>query len=692
MYAVGYQPAAVRPRPSSKHFGGPAPRRRAKGPGALVGLAVLVGGGIVALIASATGGASHKPLASKRAASALRSSPAVRVAAQSLPAAEAGLFPWQLQAPISREAVLPMGGAGSLLVAGGLTSGGSSASGTYRLNMSTGQLSLVGSLSSGLHDAASTVVGGQGLVLGGGAAVPTAEAQAVTAAGTSQPSGPLPQARADAAAVTVGGVAYLVGGYNGTALTPHVLATTDGSHYRSVASLPVPVRYPAVAATGGRIYVFGGQPAGGQPTRAVQEVDPTTGAAKVVGQLPQALSGAAAGALGSTIYVAGGMTADGRPAAAVYAFDPGRGALLRAGALPVAVANAGTAVSGGKLFLVGGETAGGTPSPDVQFVRPNRTFGAAGSPGAGSPFYGDRLLIADRGNDRMLLVNSSGRILWSYPSKGKSAPPGGFYFPDDAFFIRHGTAIISNQEENDTVVEIAYPSGRLLFSYGHPKTPGSAPGYLNTPDDAYLLRNGDITVADPGNCRVLIINPATKAIVHQLGTTGVCQHNPPVDMTSPNGDTPLANGDLLVSEITGSWVDEYTLGGRLVWDVQLPSVGYPSDPQQIGPDRYLIADYESPGAVVEFNRAGQVLYRYQPTSGPGELNHPSLVELLPSGVFMMNDDYNDRIVAIDPATGATVWQYGQTGVAGAGVGQLSSPDGFDLLGPGGTTPTHPVTG
>jgi hypothetical protein len=34
------------------------------------------------------------------------------------------------------------------------------------------------------------------------------------------------------------------------------------------------------------------------------------------------------------------------------------------------------------------------------------------------------------------------------------------------------------------------------------------------------------------------------------------------------------------------------------------------------------------------------------------LDHPSLAELLPSGVFMVNDDYNNRMVAIDPATGA----------------------------------------
>ena len=47
-------------------------------------------------------------------------------------------------------------------------------------------------------------------------------------------------------------------------------------------------------------------------------------------------------------------------------------------------------------------------------------------------------------------------------------PPGGFYFPDDAFFIRRGTGIISNQEDNHTIVEIGYPSGKVLWQYGHP--------------------------------------------------------------------------------------------------------------------------------------------------------------------------------------------------------------------------------
>lgn len=613
----------------------------------------------------------------------------------------AGLLPWQLQAPIAREALLPEGPSGTLVIAGGLMSGGASASAAFRLNMSTGQLTPIGDLTTATHDAAAAALGGSGLVFGGGSTLPVATAQTLTAAGTSSALSSLPRPRADAVAVVNGGAAYVVGGYDGTQMDPEVLATTNGQSYSQVADLPVPVRYPAVASLGGYIYVFGGQSASGAFVRTIQQVDPKTRTAKVVGQLPFDLAGASAGNLGGVIYLAGGestgSSSAGVPASApspvtdVFAFDAANNTLLRAGSLQVGVAYAGTAITDGRLYLVGGQVAGGAETAQVQFVRPDRRFGVAGTDGAGSPYYGDKLLIADRGNNRLLVLNDAGNIIWRYPSPTAAPPPGGFYFPDDAFFIRHGTAIISNQESNETIVEIGYPSGKVLWQYGHPRQPGYAPGYLNNPDDAYLLRNGDITVADIINCRILIINPATKTVVHQIGTNDVCVHNPPNYLGSPNGDTPLMDGNLLVSEINGTWIDEYTLTGKLVWTVHLP-IGYPSDPQQIGPDRYLVAAYQHPGGIVEFNRAGQILYNYSPASGPGELNDPSLVELLPSGVFMLNDDHNDRMVAIDPSTGAVVWQYGHTGVPGTAYGYLYKPDGFDILAPGGVTPTHPATG
>jgi outer membrane protein assembly factor BamB len=148
---------------------------------------------------------------------------------------------------------------------------------------------------------------------------------------------------------------------------------------------------------------------------------------------------------------------------------------------------------------------------------------------------------------------------------------------------------------------------------------------------------------------------------------------------------------VLISEINGSWVSEYTPLGKLVWTVKLP-VGYPSDPQQLGPDLYLLSDYSHPGGFIEFTREGTVVYRYQPPAGQGEMNQPSLTELLPSGVFMTNDDFRDRMVAIDPATQALVWQYGVTDQPGTAPGMLNTPDGFDLILGDGTTPTHTATG
>jgi hypothetical protein len=609
-------------------------------------------------------------------------------------AIEAGELPWQLAAPVSREVVVDGTGTNTLIIAGGLDGAGNSASGIYALGTSNGRLNLVGSLAVATHDAAGVNLGRHVLVFGGGTVAPSSTVQRFVEGAQVLASGALPAARADATGVTIGATAFVIGGYDGLALDPEVLSTTDGLHFSPVAALPVPVRYPAAAALDGKIYVFGGQNSQGRPVPTVQVVDPVSRTASVVGELPQAVAGAVAMDLGGTIYLAGGEPAAGpsslRPTADIYAYDAPSHRLLRAGSLPVPVSNAAVAVLGRRAWIVGGELAGGTPTAAVQVLEPNPKFGAAGSPGAGSPFFGEQLLIADRGNNRLLLLNDADQVSWTYPSPKAPAPPGGFYFPDDAFFARHGTAIISNQEQNETILELAYPSGRVLWSYGHRRAPGSGPGYLDNPDDAYLLKNGDVTVADPKNCRVLVVSPQ-KQVLSQIGTVGVCVHNPPTELGSPNGDTPLADGDLLISEINGSWVDEYTPQGRLVWDVQLP-IGYPSDAQQIGPDAYLVADYEDPGAVIVFNRQDKILYRYQPASGPGMLNRPSLAELLPSGVFILNDDYNDRMVAIDPSTGALVWHYGVSGEAGAAPGLLNTPDGFDLLGPGGPTPTHATTG
>ena len=85
----------------------------------------------------------------------------------------------------------------------------------------------------------------------------------------------------------------MLGGYDGSEPIDSVLATTDGSAFTQVATLPAPARYMAVATLGGVIYAFGGESANGEASDAIQAIDPKAETARVVGHLPEPLSHAA---------------------------------------------------------------------------------------------------------------------------------------------------------------------------------------------------------------------------------------------------------------------------------------------------------------------------------------------------------------------------------------------------------------
>ena len=330
-----------------------------------------------------------------------RSTPPTPAAAK----VDSTLAPWRLGAPISRAVVVA--GATSegnqLVILGGATTGGLTASGAFDLDVTDGALTQVGDLTSTLDDAAGAVLDGQDVVFGGAsstapsastsASVQTLSATApAPATGAAEPTsallGTLPQPRAGATTVSVGPTTYLVGGENSVGSDPAILATSDGRHFTVAATLPVPVLFPAVAAFHGKLYVFGGDattgPDAGNAVDAIQVVDLRTHKVTDSEHLPEALAGAAAVALGHDVFVAGGDTAPSTtgtsttttaagastgPAVSsvstVWSFDPASGRSTSVGQLPVAVSHAGLAVLGSTAWLVGGES-DGTPVSTVQ--------------------------------------------------------------------------------------------------------------------------------------------------------------------------------------------------------------------------------------------------------------------------------------------------------------------------------------
>jgi outer membrane protein assembly factor BamB len=291
------------------------------------------------------------------------------------------------------------------------------------------------------------------------------------------------------------------------------------------------------------------------------------------------------------------------------------------------------------------------------------------------------ILIADKRNNRLLIVDPRGRVRWQFPRAGDLSRGQTFQIPDDAFFSPDGRRIIVTQEDDFVVTIIDIATHRIVYRYGHPGVPGMRADYLNNPDDAMVLPDGTIVTADIQNCRLLVIANGSHAPARVLGrSTNACLHAPPQRWGSPNGAFPMRNGDWVVTEINGDWVNELDTTGRVLWSTHPRGVAYPSDSNEISPGRYLTVDYSSPGQVVEFNRHGQTLWRFAPT-GANALNRPSLALPLPNGMVLLNDDGNDRVVVVDPKTDRVVWQYGHTGVGGRAPGYLQTPDGVDLVAP-----------
>ena len=286
------------------------------------------------------------------------------------------------------------------------------------------------------------------------------------------------------------------------------------------------------------------------------------------------------------------------------------------------------------------------------------------------------LMVADRNNDRIVIINpETRRIVWRFPRPGDVRPGQSFHDPDDAFFAPGYHDISTNEEFNQSIAEIDLRTHRIVWSYGHAGVRGSAPGYLSNPDDAYVLPNGSFMVADIENCRVLVIS-RTKHVIREIGHAGSCGHDPPQGLSSPNGATPLPDGGVLVTEI-GGWVDRISRSGRLAYSVRTPTT-YPSDAQLLPDGNILVAGFDNPGRVDEITPSGRVVWTFAPT-GYWSLDQPSLAVRWPNGMIAITDDWHHRVVVVDPRTKRVVWSYGHLNRPGSAPGYLDKPDGLDLL-------------
>jgi Kelch motif len=253
----------------------------------------------------------------------------------------------------------------------------------------------------------------------------------------------LPAPLRDPASAGLGnGRFVLIGGLDAADTSSAGIEVADLRGVLSSSTLPLAQHDAQAATLNGKVYVFGG--GSFSELDHILSFDPARGLVRAAGSLPRAQSDVAVTELGGTAYVVGGF--DGTNwLDTILAFRPG--APVRVAArLPVALRYSAVSAVGGRLLIIGGSTPGGASDGIYRFDPGSgrvRQIGRLAHPvtHAGAATLGSMVyLVGGRGDQ----LNSQSASVWSIdPVTGAVRSAGRLPHPlSDTGVLALGNAII----------------------------------------------------------------------------------------------------------------------------------------------------------------------------------------------------------------------------------------------------------
>ena len=161
-------------------------------------------------------------------------------------------------------------------------------------------------------------------------------------------------------------------------------------------------------------------------------------------------------------------------------------------------------------------------------------------------------------------------------------------------------------------------------------------------------------------------------------------------------------GNILIADQFNNRVIEINRKGHIIWhfgigpnDVSAASIVGVNDAERVGTLTLMAGTGVPPGLepkckdgcadnrVILVDEDGRIVWQYGQFgvtgSGDNELNTPVQATYLPNKHVFITDQVNERIIDVSIATRKITWQYGMTGVTGAGFNQLNNPNAAELL-------------
>jgi hypothetical protein len=278
------------------------------------------------------------------------------------------------------------------------------------------------------------------------------------------------------------------------------------------------------------------------------------------------------------------------------------------------------------------------------------------------------ILITDQFNNRVIEIDRAGRIVWRFGGGPANVGPTAIVGTNDAervgdLTLMAGTGTPAGASPAcpsgcaDNRVLLVNRHGKIVWQYGQFGVTGSGLNQLNTPvQNTYLSQpDGDdhVLITDQGNGRIIEVRRSDKMIVWEYD-----------GLNNPNAAELLINGDILISdennnqalEVTHTMPSSIVATFKQAGGMAFSGVAFAS---RLPNGHTLVTDSNN-NRIVETDVAGKVFWQYFTNKRPGSnaAPLPTRAVRLANGNTLISDQFNDQVIEVE-AEGEIVASYGK---------------------------------
>jgi hypothetical protein len=237
----------------------------------------------------------------------------------------------------------------------------------------------------------------------------------------------------------------------------------------------------------------------------------------------------------------------------------------------------------------------------------------------------------------------------------------------------------------DNRVMLVDREGRIVWQYGQAGVAGSGRDRLDTPVAATVvarfmgLPGFQVMITDQANQRIIAVD-MDHDIVWQYGMTGVAGKGPG-QLNDPNSAEVLADGHVLIADEGNNRVIEITPGGKIVQTLTIGGTLNGAAFASRLPDGHTLITDAGNNRAVEVDGNDAIVWQYvtnmQARSNPNP--QPTRAVRLRNGDTLISDQFNQRVIEVTPDK-QIVFTQGRLNMPGAGHDHLDGPYDAKVIG------------